>query len=85
MWVCYVAGFGACADVPAQTTQTRSKKDISMSDGDTRKPNKEALKDPRSMWAPLGKFKSFKRADQIWVIGAMVFLIVLINVVFSNG
>ena len=56
-----------------------------MSDGDTRKIDGKALDDPAKMMMPLAKFRSFRRADQIWVLGAVVFLIVLINIVFSSG
>ncbi|WP_419921803.1 hypothetical protein [Candidatus Poriferisodalis sp.] len=56
-----------------------------MSDGDTRKIDKKSLKDPAGMMVPLAKFRSFQRSDQIWVIGGILFLIILMNVVFYGG
>ncbi len=56
-----------------------------MSDGDTRKVDERALRDPNSQWAPFAKFKSFKRADQMWAIGGLIFLIIIINIVFATG
>ena len=56
-----------------------------MSDGDTRNVNEKSLQDPSKMMAPLAKFRSFQRSDQIWVIGGLLFLIVLINIVFAGG
>ena len=56
-----------------------------MSDGDTRKIDEKSLRDPARMMVPFAKFKSFQRSDQIWVLGGLLFLIVLINVVFSGG
>lgn len=56
-----------------------------MSDGDTRKVNEKAFTDPSQMMMPFAKFRSFKRADQIWSLAGILFLIVLLNVVFYKG
>lgn len=56
-----------------------------MSDGDTRKIDETSLKDPAKMMVPFAKFKSFQRSDKIWVLGGLLFLVILINVVFSQG
>ena len=56
-----------------------------MSDGDTRKVDEKSLQDPYRMMVPFAKFKSFQFADKLWVLGGLLFLIVLINIVFSGG
>ncbi len=56
-----------------------------MSDGDTRKVDQKSLDDPNKMMVPFAKFKSFQFADKLWVLGGLLFLIILINVVFSGG
>lgn len=56
-----------------------------MSDGDTRKIDEKSLEDPHKMMVPFAKFKSFEFADKLWVLGGLLFLIVLINIVFSGG
>jgi hypothetical protein len=56
-----------------------------MSDGDTRKVNEQVLKDPAEMWKPLEKFRSFQRADQIWVFIGLGLLILTLNIVFGFG
>ena len=56
-----------------------------MSDGDTREIDEKSLRDPARMMVPFAKFKSFQFADKLWVLGGLLFLIVLINVVFSGG
>jgi hypothetical protein len=56
-----------------------------MSDGDTRKVNEAAFKDPNQMFVPLEKFRSFTRADQLWVIAGLVILVVILNIVFAGG
>lgn len=53
--------------------------------GDTRRVNKAAFKDPNAMWVPMEKFRSFTRADQLWVIAGLVTLIVILNLVFGFG
>ncbi|WP_419551585.1 hypothetical protein [Candidatus Poriferisodalis sp.] len=56
-----------------------------MSDADTRKVDETSLQDPSKMMVPFAKFKSFQFADKLWVLGGLLFLIVLINIVFSGG
>lgn len=56
-----------------------------MSDGDTRKVDEKSLQDPYKMMVPFAKFKSFQFADKLWVLGGLLFLIILINIVFSGG
>ena len=56
-----------------------------MSDGDTREVNDKVMNDRRKLMVPGALFKSFSRSDQIWVVGAIIFLIVLINIVFAGG
>ena len=53
--------------------------------GDTRKVNQAAFRDPNAMFVPLEKFRSFTRADRLWVLGGLVFLIILLNLVFGTG
>ncbi len=55
------------------------------SNADTRKVDGKALEDPYKMMVPFAKFKSFQFADKLWVLAGLLFLIVLINVVFSGG
>ncbi len=56
-----------------------------MSDADTRKVDGKAIEDPHKMMVPFAKFKSFEFADKLWVLGGLLFLIILINIVFSGG
>lgn len=56
-----------------------------MSDGDTRKVDGKSMEDPYKMMIPFEKFKSFQFADKLWVLGGLLFLIILINIVFSGG
>lgn len=56
-----------------------------MSDADTRKVDGKSLEDPHKMMVPFAKFKSFEFADKLWVLGGLLFLIILINIVFSGG
>lgn len=56
-----------------------------MSDADTRKVDGKAIEDPNKMMVPFAKFKSFQFADKLWVLGGLLFLIILINIVFSGG
>ncbi len=56
-----------------------------MSDGDTRKVNEKALKDPNAQWVPLEKFKGFSKSDQIWVLVGLAVLIIILNVAFGTG
>jgi hypothetical protein len=56
-----------------------------MSYGDTRKVNEGVLKDPAEMWRPLEKFRSFQRADQIWVFIGLGLIILTLNIVFGFG
>jgi hypothetical protein len=58
---------------------------VKMSDGDTRKVNEQALKDPGEQWKPMGKFKSFQKNDQIWVLVGIGLLIITMNLVFGLG
>lgn len=53
--------------------------------GDTRRVNKAAFKDPNKMFVPMEKFRSFSRADQLWVIAGLVILVVVLNLVFGLG
>lgn len=52
---------------------------------DTRAPNKAVLANPHKMMVPFAKFRGFKRADQIWALAGLAFLIILLNVVFYSG
>ena len=56
-----------------------------MYDGDTRKVNEQVHKDPGAQWRPLEKFRSFQRADQIWVFIGLGLLILTLNIVFGFG
>ncbi|WP_419842324.1 hypothetical protein [Candidatus Poriferisodalis sp.] len=56
-----------------------------MSDGDSRKVDEKSLQDPNRMMVPFAKFRSFGFADKLWVLGGLLFLIILINIVFSGG
>ena len=56
-----------------------------MSDGDTRKVDEKSLRDPARMMVPFAKFRSFELADKLWVLGGLLFLIVVINIVFSTS
>jgi len=58
---------------------------VQMSDGDTRKVNEKALKDPGEQWRPMSKFKSFQKNDQIWVFVGLGLLILAMNLVFGLG
>tara|TARA_B100001750_G_C15284636_1_gene484208 strand:+ start:369 stop:590 length:222 start_codon:yes stop_codon:yes gene_type:complete len=58
---------------------------VTMSDGDTRKVNEKVLKDPAAQWKPMEKFRSFERADQIWVFIGIGLLILTLNIVFGFG
>ena len=58
---------------------------VAMSDGDTRKVNEKVLKDPGAQWKPMEKFRSFERADQIWVLIGIGLLILTLNIVFGFG
>jgi hypothetical protein len=58
---------------------------VQMSDGDTRKVNEKALKDPGEQWRPMAKFKSFQKNDQIWVLVGIGLLILTMNIVFGLG
>jgi len=58
---------------------------VEMSDGDTRKVNEKVLKDPNAQWRPMEKFRSFQRADQIWVFIGLGLLILTLNIVFGFG
>ncbi len=54
-------------------------------DGDTRKVNESVLKDPAAKWIPMEQFRSFSRADQIWVIIGLAILVITLNLVFGLG
>lgn len=54
-------------------------------DGDTRRVNEDAFKDPNAMFVPMEKFRSFTRADRLWVVAGLVILIVVLNLVFGLG
>ena len=58
---------------------------VQMSDGNTRKVNEAALKDPGEQWRPMAKFKSFQKNDQIWVLVGIGLLILTMNIVFGLG
>ena len=58
---------------------------VQMSDGNTRKVNEAALKDPGEQWRPMAKFKSFQKNDQIWVLVGIGLLILIMNRVFGLG
>ncbi|MDG2114262.1 MAG: hypothetical protein P8N02_16825 [Actinomycetota bacterium] len=54
-------------------------------DGDTRKVNEDAFKDPNAMWVPMEKFRSFTLGDRLWVIAGLLILVVVLNLVFGLG
>lgn len=53
--------------------------------GDTRGVNEDVLSNKRAQdMKPLGKFRSFSRSDQIWVIAGLLVLMIVISVFLGD-